>query len=191
MRAVRAAHDLLDEVLPVLPTEPAQPIRAGTGWVTPAKAVAAVPLTRYPVGLVARRDAFLLLLLYQLHLTRSHARGITEVDIATGRTITIAGVLVQRSADAVLFWRCVITRWWRVLGAAALQFRYTVREPLDPALFTDAQACNADVADDWRVAQFLLRRSIDRLVHTTETLPTGTPCRCGRSPVVLSRRLPC
>ncbi|MBO0985019.1 hypothetical protein [Rathayibacter sp. SD072] len=156
VRALRAAHELLHAAFPVPPTELARPIRAGARWITPAEAVAALPLTRYPVGLVGRRDAFLLLLLDQLHLTRGHARTITEADIVTGADITVAGVPVQKSAEAVSCWRCVVTRWLRVLGPAALGFRYTVREILDPTLFTDTHDCDTDVADDWRVAPVLL-----------------------------------
>ncbi|WP_146083052.1 hypothetical protein [Rathayibacter sp. AY1E8] len=154
--AIRAAHELLDEAFPVPLTEPARPIRVGAGWITPVEAVAAVPLTRYPAGLVGRRDAFLLLLLDQLHFTRHDAGSIAEADITLGGDMTIAGVLIRRSVEAVSCWRCVVTRWLRVLGPAALGFRYTVREILDPALFTDAHDCDIDVPEDWRVAPFLL-----------------------------------
>jgi hypothetical protein len=53
------------------------------------KVLAAIPKYRYPVGLRGRRDAFLIVLLGVLHLTREQARAITPDDVAVTSIIRI------------------------------------------------------------------------------------------------------
>lgn len=160
--ALRAAHRLTGAMFPVPPAPPMSPVRAGEGWLTAEDAIAGMPVTRYPVGLVGRRDAFLLLLLGPLRLTYGDAQKVTAGSVEVGLDITVAGTVLPRAADAASCWRCVVTRWLRVFGPAALGFRYTVGEILDPTVFTDAHDCDVvAVTDEWRVAPFLLP-AIDR-----------------------------
>ncbi|QHC61145.1 hypothetical protein [Rathayibacter sp. VKM Ac-2760] len=154
---LRAVHTLLGEPFPVAPTEPSRPSRSGAGWVSATDALRGLPVTRYPAGLVGRRDGFLLLLLDQLHQTRVGARIVTEADIAPTPALTITGIEILRADPAEACWRCVVTRWLRVLGPAALGFRYTVHEILDPTLHrADEHDCDVALSEDWRAAPTLL-----------------------------------
>lgn len=155
--ALRAGHTLLGEPFPVAPIEPSKPVRVGAGWVSATDALLGLPVTRYPAGLIGRRDGFLLLLLDQLHQTRRGARAIIEADIALTPALSVAGTEVPRSKRAEVCWRCVATRWLRVLGPAALGFRYTVQELLDPTLHQDSEHdCDIALSDEWRAAPALL-----------------------------------
>ncbi|MWV51510.1 hypothetical protein GRS96_19790 (plasmid) [Rathayibacter sp. VKM Ac-2803] len=155
--ALRAGHSLLGAPFPVAPTEPARPVRVGAGWVSATDALRALPVTRYPAGLVGRRDGFLLLLLDQLHRTRHSARTVTEADITLTPVLTITGIVIPRADESAACWRCVTTRWLRVLGPAALGFRYTVHEILDPTLHRDDEHdCATALSEDWRAAPTLL-----------------------------------
>ncbi|WP_132438080.1 MULTISPECIES: hypothetical protein [unclassified Rathayibacter] len=156
VRALRLGHLLLGAPFPVAPMEPARAVRVGAGWVSATHALQAIPITRYPAGLIGRRDAFLLLLLDQLHLTRAQARVVVGTDVAVEEPFTIAGAIIAGVDDAASCWRCVMTRWLRVLGPAALGFRYSVREILDPTLHSDTHDCATAVPDDWRSAPTLL-----------------------------------
>jgi len=155
--ALRAVHTLLGEPFPVAPTELSRPVRSGAGWVSATDALRGLPVTRYPAGLVGRRDGFLLLLLDRLHQTRRNARSVTEADIALTPALTITGIAIGRADPAETCWRCVVTRWLRVLGPAALGFRYTVHEILDPTFHRDGEHdCDVALSKDWRAAPTLL-----------------------------------
>lgn len=155
--ALRAAHTLLGMPFPVAPTEPSRPIRAGADWASATDALQALPVTRYPAGLVGRRDGFLFLLLDQLHQTRRDARAVTEAEIALTPALSITGIEVPQANPVERCWRCVTTRWLRVLGPAALGFRYTVHEILDPTLHRDEEHdCDTPLSEDWRAAPTLL-----------------------------------
>jgi hypothetical protein len=172
--ALRAAHTILGALFPVAPTEPSRPVRVGAGWVSATDALQALPVTRYPAGLVGRRDGFLLLLLDQLHRTRHLARAVTEADIALTPVFTITGVQIPRADVAASCWRCVSTRWLRVLGPAVLGRRYTVQELLDPTLHQDdAHDCDIALTEDWRAAPTLLP-AIDRHGWLTPHQPLST-----------------
>lgn len=172
--ALRAGHTLLGAPFPVAPTEPARPVRVGGDWVSATEALQALPITRYPVGLVGRRDGFLLLLLDQLHQTRHSARAVTAADIAVTPALTITGLEIPRADAPVSCWRCVATRWLRILGPAALGFRYTVQEILDPTLHRDDEHdCDRALSSDWRAAPTLFP-AIDRYGWLAPHQPLST-----------------
>ena len=167
VRAIRAAHTITGTPIPDAPTPTFPALRVGTEWASVETALQALPLTRYPAGLVGRRDALVLLLLDHLHLTRASVRAIRITDVDPTRW-RIAETLLPRTDSAIHCPRCILSRWLRVLGPAALGFRVSVRELLDPAVFTDRHDCTDPLEDTWTVAPNLLP-SIDRHGWLTNT----------------------
>ncbi|MCJ1675437.1 hypothetical protein MT355_19410 [Rathayibacter sp. VKM Ac-2929] len=167
VRVIRAAHTITGIPFPDAPTPISPALRTGAEWANVETALQALPLTRYPAGLVGRRDALVLLLLDHLHLTRESARAvrIADVDLTRWR---LAGTPLPATDSTVACSRCILTRWLRVLGPAALGFRTSVRELLDPAAFTDEHDCTAPLEDTWSVAPNLLP-AIDRHGWLTNT----------------------
>ncbi|NQX29894.1 hypothetical protein HQQ81_21315 [Microbacteriaceae bacterium VKM Ac-2854] len=160
IRAVRIAHELAGAQFPYPVASPVSAVRSGEGWTSIPDAIAAVPVTRYPAGLVGRRDAFVLLLLDRLRLSRRRIRAvaITDVDV---RQWTIAGARLQWSEPVVTCERCVLSRWLRVLGPAALGMRFSTAEALDPTRHSDEHDCELPLDDGWIAAPTLLP-AIDR-----------------------------
>ncbi|NQX12271.1 hypothetical protein HQQ80_11590 [Microbacteriaceae bacterium VKM Ac-2855] len=172
IRAIRIAHAFIAAPFPIPLSSPPSAVRVGEGWAPVAQAIAAMPVTRYPVGLVSRRDAFILLLLDRLQLSRRRIRAvaITDVDV---RQWTIAGVRLQWSEPAVTCERCVLSRWLRVLGPAALGMRFSAAEALDPTRHSDEHDCELPLDDGWIAAPTLLP-AIDRYGWLDNHRPLST-----------------
>jgi hypothetical protein len=167
IRAIRAAHAITGTPFPDAPTPISLALRTGGEWASVETALQAMPLTRYPAGLVGRRDALVLLLLDHLHLTREGARAvrIADVDLTRWRLV---GTPLPATDSTVACPRCILSRWLRVLGPAALGFRTSVRELLDPAAFTDEHDCTNPLENTWTAAPNLLP-AIDRHGWLTNT----------------------
>lgn len=155
MHAVRLAHELAGAPFPIPTAEPVTAVRTGNEWVPVGDAIAAVPVTRYPVGMVGRRDALVLLLLDQLRLSRRQARAVSVAVIDPDQW-SIAGADLARSDPAATCERCVLSRWLRVLGPAALGRRLSAAEILDPALHSELHDCDEPLDALWRSAPILL-----------------------------------
>jgi hypothetical protein len=119
--------------------------------------LSAIPKYRYPVGLRGRRDAFLIVLLGVLHLTREQARTITPADVVVTSIIRIRSHVVPSSDDPAACAACAVTRWLRIVGPVWAGFRGDVIRLLDPTKGNlDRHDCEQPVAGEWRRAEQLL-----------------------------------
>jgi hypothetical protein len=119
--------------------------------------LAAIPKYRYPVGLRGRRDAFLIVLLGVLHLTRREAQAVTADDIAVTSIVRISGKVIPSADDAAACAACAVTRWLRILGPAWTGFRGDVIRLLDPTKGNlDQHDCERPLPGEWRRAEQLL-----------------------------------
>lgn len=119
--------------------------------------LAAIPKYRYPVGLRGRRDAFLIVLLGVLYLTREQARTITPADVAVTSIVRIRGHVVPSSDDPTSCAACAVTRWLRIVGPVWTGFRGDVTRLLDPTKGTlDRHDCEQSIPGEWRRAEQLL-----------------------------------
>ncbi|NQX13714.1 hypothetical protein HQQ80_18965 [Microbacteriaceae bacterium VKM Ac-2855] len=155
IRAIRIAHELAGALFPYPAPSPVPAVRSGKEWASIPDAIAAVPVTRYPVGLVGRRDAFVLLLLDLLRLSRRQAGAVSVAEVDPDRWF-IAGVELLRTDPAATCARCVLSRWLRVLGPAALGRRLSAAEVLDPGLHTESHDCDEPLDAAWTSAPVLL-----------------------------------
>jgi len=119
--------------------------------------LAVIPKYRYPIGLRGRRDAFLIVLLGVLRLTREQARAITPTDVAVTSIVRIRGHVVPSSDDPVSCAACAVTRWLRIVGPVWTGFRGEVVRLLDPTRGTlDRHDCEQPVPGEWHRAKQLL-----------------------------------
>ncbi len=158
--AIRAHH--LAAGLPVpIPTVAARvwprPEAPGSDQVAVGEVLAAIPKYRYPIGLRGRRDAFLIVLLGVLHLTREQARTIAPDDVAVTSIVRIRGHVVPPSDDPASCGACAVTRWLRIVGPVWTGFRGDVIRLLDPTKGNlDRHDCEQPVPGEWRRAEQLL-----------------------------------
>lgn len=157
-RAIRARH--LAAGLPdPIPTVEARvwPRPEAPDQATVGEVLAAIPKYRYPIGLRGRRDAFLIVLLGILHLTREQARAITPDDVAVTSIIRIRGHVVPSSDEPASCAACAVTRWLRIVGPVWTGFRGDVIRLLDPTKGTlDRHDCEQPIPGEWRRAEQLL-----------------------------------
>lgn len=133
------------------------PRRVARDQVVVGEVLAAIPKYRYPIGLRGRRDAFLIVLLGMLHLTREQARTITPTDVAVTSIVRIRSHVVPSSDDPVSCAACAVTRWLRIVGPVWTGFRGDVIRLLDPTRGNlDRHDCEQPVPGEWRRAEQLL-----------------------------------
>ncbi|WP_065963922.1 hypothetical protein [Curtobacterium sp. UCD-KPL2560] len=157
-RAIRA-HHLAAGFPDPIPTVEARvwPRPEAPGQTIVGEVLAAIPKYRYPIGLRGRRDAFLIVLLGVLHLTREQTRTITPDDVAVTSIIRIRGHVVPSSDDPVSCAACAVTRWLRIAGPVWTGFRGDVIRVLDPTKGNlDQHDCAQPVPGEWRRAEQLL-----------------------------------
>lgn len=104
------------------PPEPDSAIRVGEQWLSVDETLASLDPAGWPAGAVARRDAWLIVLLGPLGLTRREALAVApaSVDVPqedTGGWPVVAGADVPFHPDPALCGACVAVRWLRVLAA--------------------------------------------------------------------------
>ncbi|NQX25643.1 hypothetical protein [Curtobacterium sp. VKM Ac-2852] len=119
--------------------------------------MAAIPKYRYPIGLRGRRDAFLIVLLGTLHLTRGQARTINPDDVAVTSIVRIRGHVVPSSDEPASCPACAVTRWLRIVGPVWTGFRSDAIRLLDPTRGNlDQHDCEQPLPGEWRRAEQLL-----------------------------------
>ncbi|QZQ55545.1 hypothetical protein KZI27_01360 [Curtobacterium sp. TC1] len=119
--------------------------------------LAAIPKYRYPLGLRGRRDAFLIVLLGVLHLTRREAQTVTAGEVAVTSIVRIRGKVVPSADDPAACAACAVTRWLRIVGPVWTGFRGDVVRLLDPTRGNlDVHDCEQPVPGEWRRAEQLL-----------------------------------
>lgn len=108
----------------LLPTPPApqSTIRSGEGWLSVEETLATLDPAGWPAGAVARRDAWLLVLLGPLGLSRRSALALTAADVdvpedGIGGWPAAAGIDLPFHPDPALCGACVAVRWLRLLAA--------------------------------------------------------------------------
>lgn len=161
IRAIRRHHEAIgaDFESPKVSDRPVQhAVHAGEfGYATVEEALANLPragylngISRSGIGLRGRRDAFLLVLLAVVRLSRREAQQLTEESIIA-RPLSIAGVLIPRTENAQSCPRCAVTRWLRVLRPAALGQPELLTDLLDlRATLADTHDCEKPIAPSWR-----------------------------------------
>ncbi len=167
VRAIRLVHEHRGCPLE-LPGAAPRPtaMREGPEWASLDQALAQLPTHQhrkyFSQALRGRRDAWLLILIGLLGLTRRAAQNVVESDVVLFPRLTIKGFPVEASADPATCHACAVTRWLRVVGAASFGWRNDVKEQLDPATADlTGHDCNVGLDGTWRQAQTLLPH-IDR-----------------------------
>jgi hypothetical protein len=135
----------------------AWPRSEAPGQAAVGEVLAVIPKYRYPLGLRGRRDAFLIVLLGVLHLTREQARTITPADVAVTSIVRIRGHVVPSADEPASCAACAVTRWLRIVGPVWTGFRGDVVRLLDPTKGDlDRHDCEQPVSGEWRRAEQLL-----------------------------------
>lgn len=170
LKVIRSIHQearlSLDIPTRAIPTA----TRIGGEWASIPLALAHTTKQRFPVGVRGRRDAFLLVLIGTLGLSRSEARSIHQSDIQLFPEVTIRGVTIPKSEKARECPRCAVTRWLRIVNLAAFGARADLGVILDPTLNLDIHDCLTGLNGDWRYAPVLMA-SVDRHGWLDNTAP--------------------
>ncbi|MCX2846855.1 MmyB family transcriptional regulator [Curtobacterium flaccumfaciens] len=121
------------------------------------RALAKIPKYRHPVGLRGRRDAFLVVLVGFLQLSRQEARRLSPLAIELGSIVKIRGRVIPSNDNPVTCLACAVTRWLRVAGNAYLGHRAETRGLLDSTKADlTKHDCGQPVTEQWRRATELL-----------------------------------
>ena len=189
VRAIQEAHAAADASLttPRVWAERPDMWRAADGLVGPREAIAQMPKYRWPLGLVGRRDAFLVVLTGILGLSREQARAVgaaTGSVLILGSTIRIEGKSVPRGDDAGSCPACAAARWLDVIAPHYLRGRPTYVSRLDPtAALPNRHDCERPIDMAWEDG--VLLPGIDRWGAVAAT-PLSTRAI---STIVASRRV--
>lgn len=195
LRVIRAVHADLGRHLPApaqAPTPPA--VRTGPAWMSIPDTLGSLPRLGYPAGVAGRRDAYLLVLLGVLGLTRNQARTLTadQISITAGQPV-IAGRPVPRTDPPSVCPACAVTGWLRALAIATHDGHRTLAYELRRYSHhhPGRHDCTQPLADAWRTAPQLLpaidqhgwlnphtpmtRRAITAAIARRQALPVTEP----------------
>jgi hypothetical protein len=154
-QAIRHRHIAAGHTDPTPPPDAQRVLSVGQDQVE--QILASIPKFRFPVGVRGRRDAFLVVLLGALQLSRGEARAIGSADIDLDGSMRVAGVEVPVAADPSRCAACAVTRWLRLVGSVWSGFRGDVLGLVDPTRGTlAAHDCRVPVVGEWRRAEQLL-----------------------------------
>lgn len=156
-RAIAVQHLAAGKPSPII-VPPADRVWKGEVSVADVeRALAEIPKYRHPVGLRGRRDAFLVILVGFLQLSRQEARSITPGLIELGSIVKIHGRVIPSNDDPVTCLACAVTRWLRVVGNAYLGHQHETRAILDSTKADLSEHdCGRPVTEPWRRATELL-----------------------------------
>jgi len=159
LRRLAITHKHIDagEPSPII-VPPADRVWKGEASVADVeRALAEIPKYRHPVGLRGRRDAFLVVLVGFLQLSRQEARSITPGQIELGSIVKIHGRVIPSNDDPVTCLACAVTRWLRVVGNAYLGYQHETRALLDSTKADLSEHdCGRPVTEPWRRAAKML-----------------------------------
>lgn len=156
-QAIHTRHVNAGEPSPILPVEAARVWKGPAAVSDVERALAEIPKYRHPVGLRGRRDAFLVVLVGFLRLSRGEARLITPGSIELGSIVKIRGRVIPSNDNPVTCLACAVTRWLRVAGNAYLGRRAETRGLLDSTKADLAEHdCDKPITEPWRRADELL-----------------------------------
>lgn len=156
-RAITVKHLDAGEPSPIILVPPARVWKGAAAVADIEQALAEIPKYRHPVGLRGRRDAFLIVLVGFLQLTRQEARQLSPPAVELGSIVKIRGCVIPSNDDPVTCLACAVTRWLRLAGNAYLGHRAETRGLLDPTKADlTKHDCSQPVTEQWRRAAELL-----------------------------------
>ncbi|MFE6966766.1 hypothetical protein ACFVAJ_16780 [Agromyces sp. NPDC057679] len=135
-----------------LPAPPrSSTVRSGEGWATVSEALLQLPKWRYPTGLRGRRDAWILVLIAVLGMSRREAAAVTPADVEIGGgVVRISGRLVPRSDRTADCPACAVARWLDVIGRAHYGWRSDLRTVLmPPEAPPNDHSCETELSTLW------------------------------------------
>ena len=158
VRAIRNELERRGFAMAPRPRPPAASlIRLSPAHASLPEALAQLPRSRRVDGFRGRRDAWLLVLIGVLQLTRREARGLSVDDIDVSLGIRIRGRFIPTGPDPLTCPACAVTRWLRVVGVYGVGFRLSAFEVLDPRVaLVDDHDCETPLDDVWQQAMYLL-----------------------------------
>lgn len=120
--------------------------------------LAQLPKYRHPVGLIGRRDAFLIVFAGESGLSRRQIHELRASDITfTAGRVDIGGWEPPVDETSSSCPRCAVTRWLRMLGPVWAGDRATARDLLDITRATpDQHDCDEPVDNIWAKADYPL-----------------------------------
>lgn len=187
IKAIRRAHNEATVPFYIARPDTLKVIRDGEKWANLSQAITQTPKLRYPIGLRGRRDAFLLVLIGTLEMTRKEAQSVQESDIVLFPELMIQGRPVLVSEPARSCPKCAITRWLRIVNLAAFGAKSDMRVLLDPMTSLETHDCYTGLTGEWRYAPILLP-GIDKYGWINNTYPislrsiSAIVARCQGSP---------
>ncbi|WP_123505229.1 hypothetical protein [Frondihabitans sp. PhB188] len=158
---------------------------ARPGLLDPQEALMQLPRYRFPVGLVGRRDGFLIVLTGTLGFTRNQARTVTPNDISIypGHA-SIRGHVVPAADVPGECPRCAVAAWLMVIAPHYERLRGSYLPLLDPTTADPpVHGCQDKVGVLWRAGVALLP-SIDQ----TGAVGTGRPISVRTITTIISHR---
>jgi hypothetical protein len=157
LREVRRVHRDVRAHLSVPEAAQAHAWREGEGWASVPETLAQIPTLRFPTGLHGRRDAWLVVLVGFVSLTRKQATEITADQVRLHPLLEVACARVPFVVPAAECPACAVTRWLRVLGASQVGGGGAVREMLDPrGADLELHDCGRGLDGAWRQVATLL-----------------------------------
>ncbi|WNY33261.1 hypothetical protein Q9Q99_14025 [Curtobacterium flaccumfaciens] len=156
-RAIAVQHLAAGELSPIIPVPPARVWKGAAAVADIEQALAEIPKYRHHVGLRGRRDAFLIVLVGFLQLTRQEARHLSPPAIELGSIVKVRGRVIPSNDDPVTCLACAVTRWLRVVGNAYLGHRAETRALLDSTKADLSEhGCGRPISEQWRRATELV-----------------------------------
>lgn len=128
------------------------------GLLDPRRTLAQLPKYRHPVGLIGRRDAFLIVLAGEAGLSRREIHQLRTSDItAMANRIEIGAWVPPVDKAPASCPRCAVTTWLQVLGPVWAGDRAAARDLLDVTRATpDEHDCEKPLDDAWAKADYPL-----------------------------------
>lgn len=198
IRAIRRQHEAAGYQVdfPQLAADPSTVWRNDDALATPREALRQMPRYGYPGGLRGRRDAFLIVLVGELHLTRAQAHHIMAANLEIpdgGGGVEIFGKVVGRDDQPDACPACAVTRWLRVVSAIDHGYRAVAMNLVDVTQKNETRHdCDVPLHDptrpesDWREVGPLLL-SLDTHGWTRPRVPLSTR---SITAIITPRRIP-
>lgn len=166
VKAIRRAHDRAGRPLMLPTASRPSALREGGEWAQVPRALAQVPKyqhdKRFAAAVRGRRDAWLIVLVGILGLSRNDARNLHHSDVRVFPQLSIKGIPIGRVESPSECPKCAVTRWLRIAGAASFGFWNEVKATVRPDGTNEVtHDCATGLDGVWRQANTLLP-AVDR-----------------------------